>query len=223
MRKLGLLAGLMSLVLAGSVRAQDETPAPAPAAEVAPASAPMASAAGDESRIQVGIGFLPMLLGSLRTGPSSDNSGSDLAFAYGFGLSASYRIIAGLSVGIAPQLILHVKDKKLPDSQMEYDIMARIAYAYTVLPKFSVYAEVLPGYSIISLPSGMRYMGEKPPSPKGFVIGFGAGAAYDVTDMIFVNLGVGYQIGLQTMSVGGTDYVFKTKFLRIAVGGGVKF
>jgi hypothetical protein len=229
MRKLSLFVGLTLFALAGSARAQDETPAPAPAAEPAAAAAaepaaPPVAAAAPESKMQVGVAFLPMFLGKVGSGPSGDDTWSDLKLAYGVGLSFGYNVIAGLSVGVAPQALFGVKRKDGGDSIKEYDIMARIAYAYAVIPKLAVYAEVLPGYSILSLPSSMTFMGEKPPSPKGFVIGFGAGAAYDITDQFFVNLGVGYQMGFQKMTVTGSgDQDLKTKFLRIAVGGGMKF
>jgi len=233
MRNLGLFFGLISIALAGSARAQDETPAPAPAsdaaapsAEAAPApTAAPAVAAAEESRIQVGIAFLPMFLGSLTAGSSGDTSSYDMSPAYGIGISGSYRIIAGLSAGLAPQFLFHVKGKRDSDSAMEYDILARIAYAYTVIPKLAVYAEVLPGYSIISMPSSFTLSTRKPDSPKGFLIGFGGGATYDVTDQVFVNLGVGYQIGFQktTDPEQKLGYDSKTKFLRVAVGGGMKF
>jgi hypothetical protein len=164
-----------------------------------------------------------MLLGSMGTGSSGDDSWADMSPAYGVGLSFGYNVIAGLSVGIAPQVLFHVKDKNASDSAKEYDLMARIAYAYTVMPKLAVYAEFLPGYSIVSLPSSVTYLGEKPPSPKGLVIGGGVGVAFDVTDQFFVNLGIGYQMAYQKMTVGGGDNDVKTKFLRIALGGGMKF
>jgi hypothetical protein len=173
--------------------------------------------------MQVGIAFLPMLLGKVGTGPSGDDTWEDMSLAYGIGLSFGYNVIPGLSVGVAPQVLLHVKAKDASKSMTEYDLMARIAYAYTVIPKLAVYAEILPGYAIVTLPSGTTYMGEKPPSPKGLVLGFGAGAAYDVADQFFVNLGVGYQMGFQKMSVAGATNDVKTKFLRIALGGGMKF
>lgn len=230
MRKLGLFVGLTLFALAGSARAEDETSSQTPASESAMGgtlpvteAAPAAPAAAEKSKIQVGVAFLPMLLGSVTAGPSSDNSSTDLSPAYGVGLTASYRIIAGLSVGIAPQFLFHVKDKNASDSAKEYDLMARIAYDYNVIPELAVYAEVLPGYSIISFPDSTKWMGEKPPSPKGFVVGFGVGAAYDVSNQVFVNVGVGYQLGFQTLSFQNTDYDNKTKFLRLAIGGGMKF
>jgi hypothetical protein len=230
MRKLSLFVGLTLFALAGSARAQDETPAPAPAAEPAAAAAepaaPAAAAAAPESKMQVGIAFLPMLMGKVGAGPSGDDTWTDLKLAYGVGLSFGYNVIAGLSVGVAPQALFGLKAKNASgDSIKEYDIMARIAYAYAVIPKLAVYAEVLPGYSILSLPSSMTSNGSNYDSPKGLVLGFGAGAAYDITDQFFVNLGVGYQMGFQKtkVPVEGNSYDMKTKFLRIAVGGGMKF
>ncbi len=228
MRRLSLFIGLLSLASASAVQAQEETPAPesgAPPVAAAPEAASAAVAAGSapESKMQVGIAFLPMLLGRMGTGSSGDDTWADASPAYGVGLSFGYNVIPGLSVGIAPQVLFHVKDKNASDSAKEYDLMARIAYAYTVMPKLAVYAEVLPGYAIISLPSSVSYLGEKPPSPKGLVIGGGVGAAFDVTDELFVNLGVGYQMGFQKMTVAGSDNDVKTKFLRIALGGGMKF
>jgi len=229
MRKLSLFVGLTLFALAGSARAQDEAPAVAPAAESTPsaeaAPAP-AAAAAPESKMQIGVAFLPMLMGKMGAGPSGDDTWSDLKLAYGVGLSFSYNVIAGLSVGIAPQALFAVKPKDGGgDAITEYDIMARIAYAYSVIPALAVYAEALPGYSILSLPDSLTMMGEKPDSPKGFVVGFGAGAAYDITDQFFANVGVGYQMAFQKTKTPGEneDYDMRTKFLRIAVGGGMKF
>ncbi len=237
MRKLSLFVGLTLFALAGSARAQDETPAAEPAVPAAepavpaaepavPAAepaAPAAESAAPASKMQAGIAFLPMLLGRGGQGDAGNDTWFDLSPAYGVGLSFGYNVIAGLIVGIAPQALFHVKGKDASKSMKEWDLLARIAYEYFVIPKLAVYAEFLPGYSIISFPSGTTYLGETPPSPKGLVLGFGAGAAYDITDQFFANLGVGYQMAFQKMTVGGSDQDVKTKFLRIALGGGMKF
>lgn len=228
MRKLSLIAGLMLLALPGSTRAQDETPAGAAEAEPAEsteAAPPPAAAAAPESKMRVGIAFLPMLMGKVGAGDTNDLGWDDMKTAYGVGFLFGYKVIAGLSVGVAPQILYNVNGKDDPnDASTQWDLMARIAYEYTVIPKLDVYAEVLPGYSIVQF-HGRSMLGTTPPNPKGLVIGFGAGAAYDITDRFFANLGVGYQMGFGEYSVEGSDQDqgYRTKFLRIAVGGGMKF
>ncbi|MBN2576849.1 MAG: hypothetical protein JXP73_19960 [Deltaproteobacteria bacterium] len=229
MRKLSLFAGLTLLASAGSARAQAEAPAESPEAEPAgsaEAAPPSAAAVAPESKFRVGIGFLPMFMGKMGTGEKDDLTWGDMKMAYGVGLLFGYKVIAGLSVGIAPQLLLNVKGKDESfdpyDPSKEWDLMARIAYEYTVIPKLDVYAEVLPGYSIIQFAGGRIFFNEAPPNPKGLVIAFGAGAAYDITDQFFANLGVGYQMGFATFPITGGDQGHRTKFLRIAVGGGMK-
>lgn len=228
MRKLSLIAALTLFALAGSARAQDETTTPEAAAEPAPdteVAPPSEGTVAPGSKFRVGIAFLPMLMGKGGGGDKSDITWEDLKTAYGVGLSFGYKVIAGLSVGIAPQILLNVKGKENDpyDASKEWDIMARIAYEYTVIPKLDVYGEVLPGYSIIQFAGGRTYVGEAPSNPKGFVIGFGAGAAYDITDQFFANLGIGYQMGFASFSTPMGDQAARTKFLRIALGGGMKF
>jgi opacity protein-like surface antigen len=228
MRRAILLSGLTLFALAGSARAQDESPTPEAAAEAAPTAEeapPPAAAVAPESKFRVGIAVLPMLMGKGGGGDTGDITWGDLKTAYGVGLSFGYKVIAGLSVGIAPQILLNVKGKENDpyDASKEWDVMARIAYEYTVIPKLDVYGELLPGYSIIQLASGRSYAGVAPSNPKGFVIGFGAGAAYDVTDQFYANLGIGYQMGFGSFSTEMGDQAFRTKFLRIALGGGMKF
>jgi hypothetical protein len=218
MRKVSLILGLALFALAGSARAQDEAPAPAGDAAAAPAPAPEtvaapAAAAASDSKMQLGLNLLPMALGKWNASGGGQSASGDLAFAYGVGLSFGYAVIPGLTVGVAPQAVFHEIDKNASGgtAAKEYDLMARVAYAYTVAPKFAIYAEVLPGYSIISNPNGAS-------SAKGLVLAGGVGAMMDVTDQVFVNLGVGYQLGLQKVS--GNDS--KVSFLRIALGAGVK-
>jgi len=149
MRKVSMILGLALFALAGSARAQDEAPAPAPAGDPAAApapapetvAAPAPAPAASDSKMQLGLNLLPMALGKMDSGTSND-----LAFAYGVGLSFGYVVIPGLTVGLAPQAVFHVIGKDAPSGSTaakEYDIMARVAYAYTVAPKFAIYAEVL--------------------------------------------------------------------------------
>jgi hypothetical protein len=212
----------------GSAGAQAESqaapvnlPTTAPAAVV---TAP-AEAATSAGRFRVGVSFLPMLGGSVALGPTGSSTSYNLDAAKGLGLWFGYRIVAGLSVGIAPQLVfgLSAKDSAgypLIDSEKEYDLMARIAYAYTVIPRLDVYAELLPGYSLVTYNDIKE--GVQTPRAHGAVLGGGLGAAFDITGHLFVNAGIGYQVGFQK-SHGISLRDVKTSFLRIALGVGVKF
>jgi opacity protein-like surface antigen len=207
------MVGLLLFATVSIARAQEEAPTVTE------------STAAPTNNFQFGVTFLPMLLGKVATGPSGSNTSSDLDFAYGVGLSLGYRILAGLSVGIAPQVVFHLTSKdsagySVIDAEKEYDLMARIAYAYTVAPKLDVYAEVLPGYSLVTY--NKIVLGSQPPRARGMVLGGGLGAAFAITERLFANVGVGYQQGFQT-SHGISDRVVETKFIRIALGGSVKF
>jgi hypothetical protein len=140
-------------------------------------------------------------------------------FAYGFALSAGYEILPGLSVGFAWQLIFGVQPKPSdtanPGAASEYDYMARVAYAYRLVDTISVYAEVLPGYSEINPPGVTQ--------STGFVVAFGAGCAIDMTDRFFINVGGGYQMGFQSQTSGIHELQLRSKYVRVALGGGVKF
>ena len=237
MRKLGVIAGLIFVARAGGIRAQGEAPAVEPsvarrrigrpgAGVVAPAPESVAAPASpsDEPvhRLELGAwssrwhavesAAARRLCFRRRMPPSPTES-----------LSFTVRIVSGLSVGVAPQAVFNVKGQgDSENGATEYDFMARIAYAHAVLPRLTLYGEILPGYSAISLPSHrLNIEGATVSNPKGLVLGFGAGAAMDLAEMFFVDLGLGYQLGYQHGSVGGTDFDFKTNFLRIALGGGV--
>ena len=220
MKRLTTLLSILAGCLMSTVAVAQEASPAEPAAPIAN-PAPSVSAPASEGKLQIGISFLPMVLGQERspnmvTGATATR---DLAVAYGFAPAIGYVVLPGLTVGIAPQLILNVKDKAGPASaSKEYDLTARIAYAYAVVPTISVYAEFLPGYSIISLSSD--YPGIR--NPMGIVLAGGVGATMDVSDLAFVNLGIGYQYGTQTTTFFGMDFDVKTRFVRIAIGGGVK-
>jgi Outer membrane protein beta-barrel domain len=220
MRKVSMILGLALFALAGSARAQDEAPAPAPAGDPAAApapapetvTAPAPAPAASDSKMQLGLNLLPMLIGKTKTDFGGSDTTADMKMAYGVGLHFDYLVIPGLTVGVAPQLLLNVKDKDATtDASKAYDLLARVAYTYTVAPKIGVYAELLPGYSIVAPPSGDK--------AKGFVIAGGVGGVMDVTDQVFVNLGVGYQYGLQKVD----SIKANLSYLRIAVGAGMKF
>jgi hypothetical protein len=178
------------------------------------------------TRAEIGVSFLPMLLGRVATNPNgSADTSFDLEASYGVGLSFVVRILAGLSLGLAPQIVFHLSAKDsagytVIDSEREYDLMARIAYAHAVVPKLKLYAELLPGYAFVTY--HMIVLGSQAPNARGTVIGGGLGGAYDIGDRFFAKVGLGYQVGSET-SHGIRDVDLETRFLRVDLGGGVRF
>jgi hypothetical protein len=169
----------------------------------------------------IGLSLLPMAVGRFTTPVGAMEATGDASFAYGAGLSASILVIRGLSVGVAPQAIFNVQDKvnpsqlAAPAAAREYDLMARVAYVFSIVETIALYVEVLPGYSLIKQPGAN--------TAKGLVLGFGGGVAMDLTATLFTNLGVGYQMGFQKVSQGGVDADDRTQYLRVALGVGVRF
>jgi hypothetical protein len=203
MRKDSILAGLMLIALASAARADDSAPA---AAVTAP----------QRTRREASLTLLPMAAGRFTASPGGMTMKSDAAFASGVGLSVSYVLVPGLSVGFAPQAILNVKAKEdSGDAAIQVDLMARIAYTRPVVETIALYAEVLPGYSLI-LPSN----GD---TAKGLVVGFGVGSVMDLSERVFALLGVGYQVGFQKLPAADSNAEVSTKYVRVALGGGVRF
>jgi hypothetical protein len=245
MRKASTLVGLMFVALAGSARAQEPAPATPPPAAPAPVAPPVvvvvpappppvvevasAKAAApwpppySERRIEVGLSFLPMAKGRFTTpiGVAASDVTADMAFAYGAGLMASYRVLAGLSVGVAPQIVWNVKYKVYPvqatpaATATEYDLMARVAYTQPLFENTAVYGEVLPGFSKISQP-GID-------AASGLVLAVGAGFLMDMGPRAFANLGGGYQFGFQKIKAPTGSLDNDTRYVRVVLGGGVRF
>ncbi|HEX2657801.1 MAG TPA: hypothetical protein VHU40_06000 [Polyangia bacterium] len=198
--------------------------APAPAV-IAPAPAATTTVvAGDVAapvhrKLHLGLSALAMGLGKYRyTSGSDEVVSSDAAFAYGLALSVGYEVIPHLVVGLVPQVIFHVQEK-VPEIAgtsppvQEWDVFARVAYEHDVVEGTQVFAELLPGVSTIRNQSG----------PFGFVMGVGVGARMAVSERAFVNLGAGYQLGFQRWKEGVNTLEASTRYVRVALGGGVKF
>jgi hypothetical protein len=243
MRKGSPLVGLTIFALAATARAQTAAPAappagappavpapaPAPAVVAPPAPVPEAAPAivvasatpvePKKKKLHLGLSALAMGLGKYRYTSGSDMViSSDASFAYGLGLSVGYEVIPHLVVGLAPQIIFHVQEK-VPEIAgtsppvQEWDFFARVAYEYEVIAGTELYAEALPGFSMIRNESG----------PYGFVMGLGAGASIAVSDRAYVNLGAGYQLGFQKWKEGVNTLEASTRYVRVALGGGEKF
>jgi hypothetical protein len=227
MRKASTLVALLGLTSVGiAATAQAQEPIPMTGMAVPPAPPP------PKKKTELVLSFLPMGLGSFTGVPGGMNVTADASFAYGLGVSVRYTLVPGLSVGFSPQAIFNVEPKdqnELPwPVSREFDFFARVAYTVPVAETIRLYAEFMPGYSLIWPSSG--------DSPKGFVIEAGVGCAMDLTDKVFVDLGAGYQWGFQSlllkgqpdpmmMNKKGPDVTVdaRTKYLRVALGVGWRF
>ncbi len=215
------LVGLSVIALAFTARAQPtsatvETAPPAVGVAEAPAPMPVAAAEPPREptkRLQLGVSFLPMARGKHEVTAAGMTEAVDGAFAYGVGFVAAYRLVSGLSLGVAPQLIFNGKPKEASaEGGKQWDLLARVAYDYAIADVVSLYAEVLPGYSIFYPPGS--------DTSKGLVIAVGVGAAMDLTQRLFAQLGVGYQMGFQSQTAVAS---YHTNYVRVSLGGGVKF
>ena len=239
------LVGLMTLVaLAGTARARElawNAPAAAPPVPAAPAAPPVAAAAAEpapaapapDRRFHVGVAFLPMSLGTFTASYGGMVLPGDAALAPGVSISAGYQIVPKyLSVGLAPQVIFNVGTKEdptgagnVPVMSTEYDFMARVVGSLPLVEGIALYAEALPGYSLVKPSAGNP--------ATGFVVAAGGGVAMDISDRTYVNLGVGYQWAFMSRTdtnVSPTTGVttmrksdVKPEYWRIALGVGFRF
>jgi hypothetical protein len=196
--------------LTGTARARElawnPPPAATPPAAPAPAETPVAAASVEPAlaapaparRFQVGVAFLPMSLGTFTASYGGMVIPADAALAPGVSLSAGYQIIPKyLTVGLAPQVIFNVGTKEdptgagnKPTMSTEYDLMARVAGSLPLADGIAIYAELLPGFSLVKPSAGNP--------ATGFVYAAGVGAAMDLSERTYFSLGVGYQEGFQS-------------------------
>jgi len=221
MRKVRLFLGsaILTTSLALALPAHAE-PTGAPPPATAAAEQPAADAAPPHPRFQVSVSYLPMALGKITSKSAGMTDTADGAFASGVGLSASAHIYKGFMVGIAPQAIWKGKVKADPKSgaatkvgtDLQYDLLLRLAYAYEIPGVATFFAEVMPGYSTI-FPAPAN-------TSTGLVMVYGIGGEIDVTRRIFANFEAGYQMGYQKES---STAFYRNNYVRVALGVGVRF
>jgi hypothetical protein len=210
-----LLIGVVSLTsfaLSAPARAGDvPPPAPPPPTMTVDATSPV-----PPGRLQVALSFLPMSLGSFTSAPGGMLTTQDAAFAPGAAVSVVYEVVPGFLVGIAPQVITNVTPKEdTSHVALEYDVMARLVYAYRPADTIALFVEALPGYSLIKPSDG--------DVSKGVVLAFGAGVAVDMSSRLFVSLSGGYQVGFQKLPAQDLNHDARSTYVRVALGVGMRF
>src|SRR4051812_1535067 len=98
-----VLVGLTLIAMAATARAQEMTPVAATSAAEAP-----------HRRLQLGLSFLPMSLGTFSAVYGGMPISADAAFAPGVAVAVGYEVVGGLSLGIAPQVLFNVGTKEDP-------------------------------------------------------------------------------------------------------------
>jgi hypothetical protein len=166
--------------------------------------------------MRLGITIVPMPLGSLKNNFAGTDSSTDSAFAFGVMPTLDFRPNPHVFVGLGPSYIFSVKPKGATgDGEKELDLLLRIGGGGSVAERVYVYGYVSPGFSIIFPPQG--------DSAKGPVVGFHAGALYDVAANFFVSGELGYQAGFQKITISGlaTEAKASSNFFQIGLGAGI--
>jgi hypothetical protein len=190
----------------------------AAAQELTPAVAADTSL-GESSKARLGVVLSPMPAGTFKwsAGPLSGND--DAKFAFGIMPTFDFSLNQFLFIGVAPQYIFNVKpDDSDGDAASELDLRARIGGIAKVADTIRVFGYAAPGYSIVMLPDDVDGID----NPAGFVLGFAAGAAFDLATSTYLSAEIGYQVGYQSTEILNNNVDAKTNYLHLGVGLGFR-
>jgi hypothetical protein len=201
------LAGAIVFLLGSTASAQVLEPTPTVAAEL-----------GDASKMRLGVVLSPMPMGTFKGGGAD----LDAKFAFGVMPTFDFGLNQFLFVGLAPQFIFNVTpDSATGDAGQELDLRARVGGIAKVADTIRLFGYAAPGYSIVMVPNKEAGVD----NPAGFVLGFAAGAALDLSSTVYLSGELGYQLGYQSandLDVRLRAWAAKTNYLHIGVGLGVR-
>jgi len=201
-------------------------PAPDPAAGGAGASAGAGAGAATGGAVAADAAVMPKLwiggglelhpIGtiSVSAGGQSADFGTDTT-VYGLDVVALYAVTPLISVGVAPRYIMGIKGGNATDSATMYDLRAVGAVGKDVAPKIHAFGGAGLGYASISIPD---QGGMSQPSPSGLTLSFMGGAGYAVSPKLMVTAMLSYELGFESVSVGGQSADEKFNFLSFGVG-----
>jgi len=178
------------------------------------------AAHADGALVAAEFQFLPSgeiaLEGNL--GPIRGSTDVDTEAAYGVALVAEYPVHRYLTVGLAPRFLFNVKGEDADEGGTQLDLPVRVTGRFPVGRKAAVFGFVAPGFSIV-FPGDWPEDADK---PAGFVLGFGGGAAFQVSPTLAVvgELGYtkGYQGGTDETLIGDAEWTFAPSFLHLGIG-----
>lgn len=170
--------------------------------------------AAEDSNLRLGGRFVLSPTGSLGAGLNGSSIDADTEVAYGARVQLGYQLNPYFSIAFAPQVIFNVKGEGASDSATEYDLFVRGTLHLPVAQNLELYGFAEPGYAIINVPEGNTPID----NPTGFVLGFGGGAAFALSEKVQLVGELGYQLGFQGTEVLGTDIDFDSRFFNVGVG-----
>jgi hypothetical protein len=205
------ILGVAGFITTGTAFAQGTPAATTPPPVEAPpaATAAASGATTSTSRMRLAINLVPMPYGSLS--PASSPS-ETTAFAFGVMPAFDYLVHQNFFVGLGPTYTFNVKGSDAPEASKQFDILLRLGGGAPIAEKLQLFGYLAPGYSIIQVPSGTG------DNPKGLTVGAHAGAIYELSQALFLNGTLGYQVGMQ--KVMSSD--LKTQYLQVALGVGMR-
>lgn len=176
----------------------------APAAPGAEAPAP---------KIWIGGGLELSPVGSVDNGMAS----ADTDIFYGVDIVALYSVTPMVAVGVAPRYLLNIKgkDQQGGDSASMYDIRAVGVFHKEVASKISLMGMGGVGYASISIPD---QGGVSIPAPAGLTLSFAGGAGYALSPKLVATAMLSYELGFQSVDVGGQSADYKFNHLAIGLG-----
>jgi hypothetical protein len=167
---------------------------------------------GDASRMRLGLVLSPMPTGTFKGAAGSTDTDAKFAFAlmptFDLGLSQFFFI------GLAPQFIFNVQPTPTGEAGQELDLRVRLGGIAKVADTIRLFGYAAPGYSFIMVPK--KAAGQE--NPTGLVVGFAAGAAFDLSPAMYLSAELGYQVGYQAAN----SVDFKSNYLHVGLGLGVR-
>jgi len=156
------------------------------------------------------------------TGGEVDGEGGydgDLDTAFAIAAIAEWPVHPNFTVGLAPRVGFGIKLEDQDDGGIMLDIPLRGTGRFLVTPKVALYGYVSAGYSLI-FPEDWP---DEASNPKGFILGFGGGAAFALSSSLAVVGELGYSVGYHGFTadlpiVGEEDFEAGHSYPHIGIG-----
>ena len=161
-----------------------------------------------------GLELHPIGTVSFSGGGISADQGTDTG-VFGLDVVALYHVTPLIAVGLAPRYILNIKGGNATDSAKMYDIRAVGAVGKDVAPKIHAFGGAGLGYASISPPD---MNGMSSPSASGMTLSFFGGVGYALSPKLLATAQLSYELGFESVSVGGQSADEKFNYLSFGVG-----